>query len=731
MKRRLLNVFISSLLLTSTYSVQAQEMTEEEDLYLLYGDDEMISIATGFSQPISKAPSTASVITAEDIKAMGATTLDQVLERVPGVHVSPSLQNGSNNFVFRGIKTTFTPQVLILMNGHRISADVMSGSLIDASITSIENISRIEIIRGPGSAVYGADAFSGVVNIITKSADELNGVHAGARVGSFDFVNAWGQYGGKINGDWSIATSLEYAKKSADESRVISFDSQSALDLPPAQGGFGTSASLAPGFLDDRYESLIYNLHVNNANWKIGLDGSVQQDNGVVAGVAQALDHDGSADTDQHLFTLEYENNNFSDHWAFSSGFSYQVIDAQYQLNIFPAGTVLLIGDDGNAFSVPANSSCPVITGLGPACIVSFPDGFIGNPGRKSTSTQLDFTFLYEGLNDHVFRFNFGGKSEKLEANETKNFGVGVINGTQPVVDGTLTDVTGIDNSIYISDEDRNISFVSVQDIWQLAPDWSLTAGVRYDDYSDFGSTTNPRLALVWNPTINLVTKLLYGTAFRAPSFSELYSQNNPVAVGNSSLDPEEIETYEFSMTYFPIESLTLGLNIYSYETDGMVDFIDDGTSTNTNIAANTKNLEGEGFEIELDWTINSNWQLVSNYANQKTENKTTGLQEAYIPKQQLYMDLRWNVTHQWLVSSQANWVSDRERVQSDTRENISDYTLVDLSIRYKREENWESAVSIKNLFDKNAFEPSNGTIPDDYPLSERNINFELRYYIQ
>jgi len=731
MRRCLLSTFVSSLLFTTIHSVHAQEAAEEEDLYLLYGDDEMISIATGVSQPIAVAPSTASVITADDIKAMGATTLDQVLERVPGVHVAPSQQNPLNNFIFRGIKTTFTPQVLILLNGHRISADVYTGSLIDGSVTSIENISRIEIIRGPGSAVYGADAFSGVVNIITKSADELNGTHAGARTGSFDLINAWGQYGGEINKNWKIATSLEYASRSADESRIVNSDLQSVLDLPPAEGGFGTSASLAPSYLDDRYEAVTYNLHMDSENWKVGFDGSVQRDNGSVAGIAQVLDHEGSADIEQHLFTLEYENNNFSENWEFSSGFSYQVVESQNQLNIFPAGTVLLIGDDGNAFSIPSNALCPTVPGLGQACIVSFPDGYIGHPGRKTTSSQLDFTFLYDAFEDHTLRVNVGAKNEKLEANESKNFGFGVINGTQPVVDGVLTNVTGVENSVYVSDEDRQIGFLSFQDIWQLAPDWSLTAGVRYDNYSDFGSTTNPRLAFVWSPTINVVTKLLYGTAFRAPSFSELYSQNNPVALGTESLNPEEIETYEFAVSYFPFQAITLGLNIYSYETDGMVDFVDDGSGTNTNVAANSKDLEGEGFELEIDWAINSNLRLISNYANQSTKNKSTGIQESFIPEQQLYADLRWNVTQQWLVSSQVNWIADRKRVEGDLREDISDYTLLDLSLRYKSNDNWEAAISSKNLLDNDALEPSNGDIPDDYPLNERSINFELRYHMK
>ena len=69
---------------------------------------------------------------------------------------------------------------------------------------------------------------------------------------------------------------------------------------------------------------------------------------------------------------------------------------------------------------------------------------------------------------------------------------------------------------------------------------WELTAGLRYDDYNDFGDTWNPRLALVWAARHDLTAKVLYGQAFRAPSFTEFRLQNNPVALGNDELDPED-----------------------------------------------------------------------------------------------------------------------------------------------------------------------------------------------
>ena len=141
----------------------ASAQRNNEDLYLIYGDEDMVSIATGLSQPIAKAPSTATVITAKDIKSLGALTLDEVLESVPGLHVIPSTLDRLNPvYTIRGIYTGFNPQVLFLINGQRIVSSLYTGGMSMNSRMNVENISRIEIIRGPGSAVYGADAVSGV-----------------------------------------------------------------------------------------------------------------------------------------------------------------------------------------------------------------------------------------------------------------------------------------------------------------------------------------------------------------------------------------------------------------------------------------------------------------------------------------------------------------------------------------------------------------------------------------
>ena len=94
------------------------QVSSEEDLFSLYGDEDFISIATGRRQLLSEAPSVASVITAADIVGTGASTLDQALEMIPGLHVSVKAAGYNPIYSIRGIHSEFNPQVLVLINGR-------------------------------------------------------------------------------------------------------------------------------------------------------------------------------------------------------------------------------------------------------------------------------------------------------------------------------------------------------------------------------------------------------------------------------------------------------------------------------------------------------------------------------------------------------------------------------------------------------------------------------------
>jgi len=677
-----------------------------------------ITIATGTPKSISKAPAIATVITAADIEDMGATTLDDALETVPGLHVVPSNFNRLNSsYSIRGILTKQNPEVLLLMDGIPITFN-FNGSRPDTFNMSVANISRIEIIRGPGSAVHGDDAFAGTINIITKNGEEIDGTIGNIKAGSFGMTDTWVQYGANYYG-WDVALSLDYLKSDGDRDRIIDADLQTILD-----GQLGTNATLAPGPLETADRILDIHLGLAKDDWNIRLWSWQQDKGGIGAGISQILDPVGYEDSNLFLGDIAYNNDDLLKNWDFGLHFSYLYFYTDNYLKLAPDGAVMPIAADGNITFDPA-----YIVGF-----TLFPDGVIGSPGSRNNTYTTEFTSLYDGLTKHLLRFGFGYKYLNLHAFEKKNFGPGVLDGTQPVSNGTLTDVTGTDN-IFMEDVSRSIWHVLLQDEWTMAQNWEFTAGIRYDNYSDFGGTTNPRLALVWETRPDLTSKLLYGRAFRAPSFSESFLKNNPAAHGNSDLDPETINTVELAFDYHPQSNLHTVFNMFYYEIDGLIEHIPDpGQPTST--AQNAKDVEGHGFELEAEWQIIKTLRLRSNLAYQHSKDKNTGILVPDTPELQFYADLHWKFLPDWSVDAQYFWIGDRNRNRDpnlaplDTRPEIKDYSKVDLNLRRKNIANhWNFAVGVRNLFDENIREPSTTSIPNDYPMEGRSIWGELRFH--
>lgn len=686
--------------------------SDSAELALLYGGEENISIATGSAQPLRLAPAVATVITAQDIETVGATTLDEALALVPGLYVGVSPFNRLNpNWSIRGIATDQTPQTLLLRNNVPIT-HFFHGARPNLFRLPVADIERIEVIRGPGSAIYGADAFAGVINIITKAAAGDSGLQVGGRLGSFEQRDAWLQHTGSWAG-WDTRLNLEFTHTEGDPSRVVSSDLQTVFDSL-----FLTNASLAPGSLATGYEVLNASLRLEQGPWDISLWHWRSMDAGLGAGGAQTLDSVGNQDIDLTQLDVNYQLNKGI--WNSQLRFSYRELNDYPTFVLFPPGTVLPVGTDGNIGTTPFGG------------IVSFPEGVIGLPNVHDHFSELEWVSHYTGWIDHHLRFGVGIKHEHEEIEERKNFGSGVIDGTEGIVDGTLTDVTG---TAFVAqpNQQRTVRYLSAQDTWHFAPDWELTAGLRYDSYSDFGDTLNPRLALVWSTRHDLVSKFLYGRAFRAPSFGEQYARNNPIVLGNPNLEPERIESYEIAFDYRPNPDLTTRLNFFHYQIEDLIYYVPDAQGQ-TSTAQNAQNRNGHGLELEVEWQALADFRLDASYAWQHSEDSDTGQEVPNTPGQMATLRATWRLAPDWSLASQSYWVADFVREQGDPRPPLADYTLTNLTLRHKFD-GLELSASIRNLFDEDAKAPTlfnpglgNAAIPDDYPLPERSFWVELRY---
>ena len=676
----------------------------DDSLEDFYGDEDFISIATGNKVLIHKAPAITTVITRKEIDNLGATHLDEVLERVPGLHVSfSSVSRNDPIYSIRGIKTGFNPQILVLLNGVEFK-NSFSGGLPYTFRYPLANVERIEVIRGPGSALYGADAFSGVINIITS---QVKGEQAtvGGRIGSFNSYDFWLQAESKLDeGSWRL--SLEKQISDGDDERIASADLQTVFD-----GAFGTNVSLAPTALDSRYDILNIHADIKWQNWQWDNWYWQQSDGGLGPGGAQVLDPKGFQDVDLFRSLLKFENK-INDNLGVSSYISWMKTTNDSYFVLFPSGTVLPIGSDGN------------INFSNIAGIVQFTDGYIGNP----KSVQKDFRFhlgmSWSGWNRHKITMAIGYSDFNVKAEEFKNFGPGVIDGNKAFVDGALSNVTGTPY-IFIPNVSRRNSYTLIQDEWKLGNDLELTLGLRYDDYSDFGSNINPRAALVWQANHNITAKLLYGSAFRAPSFNEMFLINNPSALGNPDVQPEEIDTWEVALEYKPSFDVRLAVNIYQYKA---VDLIDKTPSLEGLKTANIRDQNGFGLESEMEWKINDGILLYVNYSWQNSEDDKTKERVADVPKQLFYLDLSYKLNDTWHIGSQLWWVGDRKRTAIDSRDAIDDYFLTNIKLAWQVLPSVQLQSIVKNVFDESAAEPSNGRIVNDYQREGRSFWLTLEY---
>jgi iron complex outermembrane receptor protein len=657
-----------------------------------------VSVATGRAQPLHRAPAVASVITAEDIAAMGAVDLDEVLETVPGVHVSRSANLYSPLYVMRGIYSQYNAQTLMLQNGVPMTTLLVGNRGNIWAGLPLENISRIEIIRGPGSALYGADAYAGVINIITKRAAEVDGTQLGVRMGSNHGRDGWLQHGGQW-GAVEVAAYLRGGSSDGFKGRVDS-DAQSLSDQR-----FHTQASTAPGDINTGYRAIDGSIDLAYGQWRLRGGYKLRDDVGTGAGIAYALDPIGKAKSERVSADLSWADAQLNEHWGAGATFSYLHYDQRVPtpFRLFPAGA-----------SFPSGS---------------FPDGVIGAPETSERQARMSAFASYSGMADHNWRFGIGHDDLNMYATRSLNnftlSATGLPSMPGPVMDYSAT-------APFMLPHLRKLNYFYVQDEWQLAKSWTLTAGLRRDQYSDVGGTTNPRLALVWEVDCDLSAKLLYGQAFRAPAFHELYNVNNPVIIGNPALKPETIRTYEAAFAWQSRVDTVVNLNFFHYDMRDIVrTVVNPGVGTGSTFH-NIGNQSGKGLELEVLWDARRNLRLSGNYAYQHAIDEATGSDAGYAPRHHFYARADWAFASNWQAGGQFNRLSARKRPVDDPRADLAGYTTVDATLRNNRgKNNWSFAASLRNLFNAKVVEPSlapGAVLPNDLPMAPRTFYLQASY---
>ena len=440
-----------------------------------------VNAASKFNQKITAAPSYVTLITAEEIQKYGYRTLADILESVPGFYVT-----NDRNYSYVGVRgfdrSDYNDRVLLLVDGHRLNDPVYGEALIGTEFPlDIDLIQRVEIIRGPGSALYGTNAFFAVINVITKRGRDVKDAEVSAEAGSLGSYKGRGTFGNPWrNGPELLLSGTFY---DSHGNNALFFPE---FDAPATNNGVAVNAD------GDRSESFLANLDYKGFSAQ-GLYGSRTK---VLptASFGTVFNDPRSRTTDAAgYFDLKYEHE-FNDKWQVLGRVAYDHTNYHGTYVYDNAGTGI------PPFTLNQDLST----------------------GERVTAALDASKTLFE--KHHVtigteIRSNL--EADQLNYNQAPYF-------------------LFLDDR-----RSSTVPAVLFQDEFSVRKNLILSAGIRWDHYYTFGSTENPRLGLIYSPRERTTFKFLYGTAFRAPNAYELYYASPPNQVSNPLLKPETIRTAE------------------------------------------------------------------------------------------------------------------------------------------------------------------------------------------
>jgi len=643
-----------------------EDMSWEEEGMLL-DEEEVLYGATKYIKHLYEAPASATVITAQEIQKMGAATLADVLERVPGIAITITTPNGHRGIVVRGLKGYEGALVLFNVDHHAVNPVVTGSATWQFLDMPVHNIKRIEVIRGPGSALYGSNAAAAVINILTKNGNIIDGAEVKVGTGSFD-RRELSLIAGKRFDDWDISASMNYSKYNASDTLL-------SPDM------FGRS-----GNVNDRKEETELHFKLNKGPYYASLYYNKQREGGYL-GADAVLNDETNLDTDQVFLTLSYDEFLTPEiHLRSTLHYDRWRNDLFYEL--YPEGAV-----------------------------IGFPDGMLANISSTNENTGLEVQLDIKRWDPHTLTFGFVLEEKEMsDVQSIANF--------DPLTYNPL----GVYKEIapWASNAKRTIKALYLQDVLEIGETIEATLGVRYDHYSDFGETINPRAAFVWQFSPGTHYKLLYGRAFRAPNFAELYTKNNPLIQGNPDLDPTIVSTVETSIHHAFTQEIDGSVALYRTKIKDIVDL--DGVKYK-----NVGEHKLQGVEVELRIGNRRSDNIYANYTYTDAEDVIADRELPETAKHRgnigfnikLLPYLHWN-TH-LTYSSRLKRAPVDTRGNIDTRRDVGSYKVVDTAfILSDTKEKMYLKASASNLMDEEYEDAdSSGKLINDYPKRGRSFFLE------
>ena len=685
--------FLASVSVTFAQELESYfEMSVEELMNV-----EVVS-ATKTRIRISEAPSTIVSITGEEIEEMGARTLSDVLKMMTGIQIL-NRRNGRDMVWIRGVTTGYNTKVLLLIDGVPQREAILGEWSTDEEM-QVNNIERIEVIRGPGSALYGGNAYAGVISVFTKN--EVDVTKAAYSIGSFS-TERLDFYTGKSIDDLSLIVTgdvhktdghrMERDRKGKETNHKDRVDAKNiqakviykALNLVLTQSDFVTDYPLyATGRDKPQYYEIVRGLISYTIDkGKFHVDPKFYFNHATRFFDNKTRDETGRLEVahESHLGSL-------------IKGFDGQLTYDWFEGNTFVAGVSLEQKEAGKYFEEFILQSSRV----------NSVEHILDN--GEIVNVPVD---LYRLEDRHYFSW--------LNKDLDVNSGPG--------------DIDTWNYGAYLQDEMR---FMKNR--------LNLTLGLRFDKYEGFEAEIFPRAGLVISPTNRSSIKLLAGTAFKPPTYRQTYMiRIDGKSPGNPNVDPEEITTFEVGLRHSFADKVLASVNYFN---NTLTDFIESVSYAAYSNSDDKRKISGLEIDLRSDCKFNLNYlKSVSIFSNYSFVNAVDeiGSQRIDVPSVARHSaNLGINLKNKWVtLYSGLNFVGRRNKSESyhssvvideyKERDNKGSYLVWDINIGFHEfvHSSIKLDLAVHNLLDEKHYNPTYD--PDsyyDYTKERRNVSLKI-----
>jgi len=629
-----------------------EEMAEFLDLL-----QQQTTLATTNRLNADFVPGIVSALNAEQMKRRGFRTLWEALATLPGVRATMD-ETGMRSISVRGVGGLFeTSKVKLLLNGKALnaSASATTGTIYD---TPVDQIERVELIRGPGSAVHGEFAYAGVLNVITRQRGQQYSL------------------GADSDGGADLAALYSYEDRADDFRASINFafsntpgqDIDSGEDSsPPGVAGY------APGPINNKRDFVSAILGVESGSLS-GLLQLQQGNRGDHFGTSNLLPPDKKQTVISDTVISADISQNFRVDEQFRGDWSLSLLRNSTEQNQLFLGTAENYGGLGSEDDIVS-------------------DGLLEEQ-RIEGRVRLQYALERHDLMAEVVLANLEVTSSERFINLDPASGLpsGSMNEFPVLVDES---------------EQRRLASLVLQDEFHIGDRSTLTTGLRFDDYEDIGSNLSPRISLVWRQSDQQIFKAQLARAFRPPSLIETSGSVK------SSIDAETNDTIEFGHIYNDA-GLVLRNTLYYSRLENLIMF----QETPPYGYINGDSYSVRGYELEVEKDIAHRWQLVGSLSLQDYVGKALPGAAPWMIK----LGAGYELGALTSVHLQLNSIAGRERGNGDARDDFEQTNRLDLSLQSRNLGDvggLDLRAGISNLLDEQLKHPAPAdTYPDDYPYS-------------